>query len=155
MRPGVEFINDGRGQRTWIYFSPRWAQRRNIIPKLILDRCNPNAGPMLARYSLLRTPFGNLYLHHFLRSDNDRHFHDHPWSFLTFLLGSYIEHTPRGVFRRRRFSLLWRPATWRHWVEVVRPVWTLVFVTNKSREWGFWTERGWIDWRTYDREWCE
>lgn len=134
----------------------RWPR---LLPwKSIEDACEPESGPLMIRYMLLRTPWFSLYLHHFLRSDHDRHFHDHPWNFLTFILSrGYWENVPAGRFWRRRFSLLWRPATWQHWVEVEpgRTVWTLFFCTAKSREWGFITEKGWIDWVTYGREWCE
>jgi len=124
--------------------------------KVIADPCKPELGPLMIRYMLIRTPWFSLYLHRFLRSDNDRHFHDHPWNFWTLLLsGGYREHTPDGTFWRRRLSLLYRPAEWQHWVEIVKPVWTLVMVTPKRREWGFVTERGWVNWRTYDREGCE
>lgn len=129
--------------------------RLRLPYKVIADACDPQLGPLLIRYELLRTRWGNLYLHHFLRSDNDRHFHDHPWSFITLLLSSgYWEHTPRGTFWRRRFSLLFRPAEWQHWVEILRPVWTLILVRPKRREWGFITERGWVQWRRYERGGC-
>ena len=126
-----------------------------IPHKVITDPCNPDRGPMLIRYFLLRTRWGNLYLHHFLRSDSDRHFHDHPWDFTSFLLGGYIEHTPAGTFRRRRFSILHRPAEWKHWVEVPKPVWTLILVRRRRRQWGFWTERGWVQHRAYEEAGCE
>jgi hypothetical protein len=129
--------------------------RIQLPHKVIADPCNPDRGPMLIRYFLVRTRWGNLYLHHFLRSDSDRHFHDHPWTFVTFLLGGYREHTPAGVFWRRRFSLLYRPAEWKHWVEIVKPVWTLILVRPKRREWGFWTERGWVQWQAYEEAGCE
>lgn len=172
----VTFRTDGYGGRTWCYTPPRWLRR--FPSKAISDHCQPGNGPMLIRFSLLRTPWGNVYLHHFIRSDYDRHLHDHPWNFATLLLtGGYYEHVPAQTciaadgsiapnavidldtqtarVWRRRFSLLRRPATWRHWVEIVVPVWTLVFVSVRRREWGFWTERGWIDWMTYGKEWCE
>jgi hypothetical protein len=130
--------------------------RWHLPYRVIEDACDPGAGPMLVRYFVLRTHWLGIYLHHFLRSDNDLHFHDHPWSFLTLLLsGGYREHTPAGTFWRRRFSILFRTAEWRHWVEVEKPVWTLVMRFPRRREWGFHTEEGWIDWRTYGREWCD
>lgn len=129
--------------------------RLRLRHKVIYDGCRPDLGPMLVRYFLLRTRWFSLYLHHFVRSDNDRHFHDHPWGFCTFLLtGGYWENTPGGRFWRRRFSVLCRPAEWQHWVEIKRPVWTLILVTRKSREWGFITERGWVDWQSYERSGC-
>lgn len=124
--------------------------------KEISDACAPEIGPLMIRYFILRLPFVAIYVHKFMRSDNDRHFHDHPWSFVTILLNrGYNEHTPRGTFWRRRFSVLYRPATWQHWVEINRPVWTLVIRFRRVREWGFITEKGWIDWKTYGQEWCE
>lgn len=140
------------------FFSGRAPERGARYPRFkeIADACAPELGPLMIRYFLARLPFVAVYLHHFLRSDNDRHFHDHPWPFITILLSAgYHEHTPRGTFWRRRFSVLYRPATWLHWVEIRRPVWTLVIRFRRVREWGFITERGWIDWQTYGKEWCE
>jgi hypothetical protein len=52
-------------------------------------------------------------------------------------------------------SVLYRPAEWQHWVEIIDPVWTLVFRFRRRREWGFVTERGWVDWMTYGKELCD
>jgi hypothetical protein len=53
--------------------------------------------PLMIRYILLSTRWFGVYLHHLLRSDYDRAFHDHPWGFVTFLIsGSYTEHRPNG-----------------------------------------------------------
>jgi len=148
--------------------------------RVIDDTCRPEAGPMLIRYFLFRSKYLGIYLHHFLRSDNDRHVHDHPWTFITFLIGGgYWEHIPKNHeagwcgcgawhlrrnddllpyiarIRRHRFSILYRPATWRHWVEIDKPAWTLVFRFRRERDWGFITEKGWVDHATYDREWCD
>jgi hypothetical protein len=123
--------------------------------KTIGGECFKERGPLMIRYFLLRTRWFSIYLHKFLRSDADRHMHDHPWPFVTFLLsGGYWEHTPQGRFWRHRFSILRRPAKWQHWVEVptVEPLWTLIVVGRKTREWGFSTERGWIQWTRYERE---
>src|ERR1700733_7651031 len=34
----------------------------------------------------LETPFGSIRVHHWLHSDDDRAFHDHPWWFWTLVL---------------------------------------------------------------------
>lgn len=46
----------------------------------------------------------NLYLHVFLRPDDDRALHDHPWAWVSWLLsGTYIEHTiGAGGIRHQR-----------------------------------------------------
>src|ERR1700710_2371105 len=59
-----------------------------------------------------RNRWFNIYLHHFLRSDDDRALHDHPWCNLSILLsGSYLEHLTGGYVKMRK---PWRPwAPWR------------------------------------------
>jgi len=121
--------------------------------KVIGGECFKERGPLMIRYLLLRTPLFSVYLHNFLRSDNDRHCHDHPWSFLSLILtGSYVEHTLTATKLYRAGAIRYRPAEWLHWVEVARPMWTLIVVSRKRREWGFLTERGWLPWERYEYE---
>lgn len=117
-----------------------------------------------------------LFLHHFHRSDLDD-FHDHPWAFATFLFHSgYWEHMPAKQWLdilgtkncrnkveiiddnnppikfhvrvwHRRFSILYRPATFQHYIEFVKPTWTLVFRFPEVREWGFTIRGVWTPWR--------
>jgi hypothetical protein len=64
--------------------------------------------PYLLRWWLIpRNPILNIYLHKFLRDDDDRALHDHPWPWCSILLsGSYIEHTiaAGGIHRRHERS---------------------------------------------------
>lgn len=126
-------------------------------PRQIIWSCQAALGILLVRYYLVKTRFFSLYLHKFCTSDEDRALHDHPFSFLTFLFSSgYWEHTEKGRIWRRRFSVLWRPAEFRHRVELVTtPTWTLVLRFQRRREWGFWMANGWMDWRTYGKKWCD
>lgn len=124
------------------------------FPHFTINGClNPT--PLLTRYKLLRTRHGNLYLHVFHRSDEDRELHDHPWAFASLILwGGYIEHTPQGTSRKWPGMLLLRPATWRHRVDLVGTgrAATLVWVMPKSRDWGFWSVDGtWISQPEYHR----
>src|SRR3954466_1246173 len=50
--------------------------------------------PYIRRWWVIpRNRFFNIYLHQFLRSDDDRALHDHPWVNCSILLrGEYIEH---------------------------------------------------------------
>lgn len=108
------------------------------------DITNAAGDVFMRRYKLLQTPWGNLYLHHFLRSDEDLCLHDHPWRFVTLILwGGYREVLPGGARHRPPGTLLFRPATFRHRIECDRPAWSLVFVGTKRRAWGFWTRFGW------------
>lgn len=150
----------------WVRAAARLIDGGDLIPRRrIIDPCYPEGGPLFTRFYLFQCPLFALYVHHFHRSDNDRHVHDHPWSFVTLLLsGGYWENLPKFAEQpdgpqvrvwRRRGSILWRPAEWQHWVEIERPVWTLVLRLRRRREWGFWTAKGWVDWQTYGREWCD
>lgn len=108
---------------------------------------------MLRWYLFPRNPWLNLYLHKFMRDDDDRALHDHPWWFVSVLLrGSYTEW--RGfpetelVSRKRIFpSIAFRSAETRHRVTLPGgPCWTLVLTGPKKRTWGFWCPKGFVPW---------
>lgn len=130
--------------------------------------------PYLRRWFVIpRNLVFNVYLHQFLRSDDDRALHDHPWLFNASLIlrGGYIEHTIRagGVAVRTRrdrgsMAFRWGPAP--HRVELLSladvmpsqpsatdiPVccWTLFITGPKVRTWGFHCpEQGWIPWQRF------
>lgn len=133
---------------------PDWLMK--FPHKVIAGDCWRERGPMMVRWFIFRTQYCSLMVHCFLRSDAERHLHDHPWNFLTFLLSPYVEHTPAGSFRRRRFSILYRPAHWQHRVEIApgKRAWTVVLKFRQIRNWGFITERGWIPWQNYTDRGC-
>lgn len=113
--------------------------------------------PYLRRwYVVPRNPFFNVYLHHFLRSDDDRALHDHPWWNFSFLLdGCYLEHTiAAGGVNHRAFrqtgDFKFRRARAAHRVELVDgPCWTLFITGPRIREWGFHCPHGWRHWRDF------
>jgi len=120
-----------------------------LMVKVINDPCRRDSGPLLIRYHIWKSDRIGIYVHHLLRSDHDRSLHDHPWSFLTFRLGSYIEHTEDGAFRRPRFSIGWRRAEFKHRLELSRPVWTIVIRFRFRRTWGFWPNGVFRPWDKY------
>lgn len=114
-------------------------------------------------YVIPRNPFFNLYLHRFMRDDDDRALHDHPWWFVSLVLwGGYYEHRAQLVVRHKRqslglvdvgrtvnerglLSLAYRDTADRHKVALRRdangkplPCWTLVLTGRTKRVWGFW-----------------
>lgn len=118
--------------------------------------CQAERGPLFRRYYLLETRWFGVYLHHLLATDDERAMHDHPWSFVTFLLSSgYFEHTPVGLFWHQRFSILYRPAEWTHRLTLLKPTWTLIFKFRRRREWGFYTKQGWMQFEEYGKMWCD
>lgn len=87
-----------------------------------------------------------LRYHVFLRSDEDRALHDHPWWFVTLPLDTYWEIVPSvswsgvpGILRTvRRWRPHYRPAEHRHRVLLLKsPTRTLVLTGTKTRGWGF------------------
>lgn len=89
-------------------------------------------------------------LHHILRSDDARAFHDHPWPYLTIILrGGYCEVRPlydrSGLYlgETRRWHgpgtvLLRRARAW-HRLELAPGLttWTLFITGPKRQNWGF------------------
>lgn len=117
---------------------------------------------MLRWYLLPRNRRFNIYLHKFLRDDDDRALHDHPWWFVSIILKrGYTEVTENGEIDRRAGSIAFRPATHRHrvvldkWTEfyagttVTEPCWTLVATGRKHRTWGFWCPKGFVPWHQF------
>lgn len=123
------------------------------------EEIGPPDNVYLQRWWLIRNFAYRVYLHCFLRSDDDRALHDHPADNISIILiGSYREHLPGGVVKLRK---AWRPwAPWRvygrraeaaHRVELIdgKPVWTLFIRGPGRREWGFHCPRGWIPWTDF------
>mgnify|MGYP006920573744 CR=1 FL=1 len=109
--------------------------------------------PYLCRWWLMpRNPVFNVYVHLFLRSDDDRALHDHPWAFNCSILldGQYLEHTPAGEFVRRAGDrkFRWGPAP--HRIELTTgPCWTMFMTGPRVRSWGFLCPQGWVHWRDF------
>lgn len=98
----------------------------------------------------------SVYLHCFMRSDDDLALHDHPWWWCSILLrGRYVEHTiKRGginVRRERRTGSVKISGPWRaHRVELVDGhCWTLFIIGPRVRNWGFHCPRGWVPWQQF------
>ena len=98
-------------------------------------------------------PWKCLRIHHILRSDSDRHFHDHPMDFTSLVLwGGYIEYTPNAMPRTcRPGTIVRRKAEDLHYLKLIgKSAWTILFTGPFRREWGFQTEDGWIRASEYD-----
>ena len=151
----------------------RWA--RNREPDFIIGG---RERPYLKRHWLLpRNPIFNVYVHEFLRSDDDRALHDHPWLFnASWLLeGAYLEWVPSERMRRtppdtiewmpdplRPVCRFLRAGDWKfrwggapHRVQLhnvagqERPCWTVFITGPRIRQWGFYCEKGWIHWKRF------
>ena len=103
------------------------------------------------------TALPGVYLHHIVRSDDDRALHDHPWPNVSVLLrNSYTEHTiaAGGIHQRahrKPGDVVFRRARHAHRIETdCGACWSLFFFGFRIREWGFHCpERGWVHWRVF------
>lgn len=112
-----------------------------------------SSSPYMVRYRVIDTPWFGVYLHHILRSDRERHLHDHPFSFVSVMLwgrygevrfsGSYLDGEQK-IIERRAPSICFRSARHAHRLLLTKPCWTLVFRGPRRRQWGFWTDDGWV-----------
>lgn len=118
----------------------------------------------------------NVYLHCFMRSDDDRALHDHPWNWCSFLLaGQYTEVThepidfdlsPGGADYMvidleadymqvaRVYSagaLRGHRAEFAHRLMIPEgsQTWTLFFCGWRRRRWGFHCPQGWVPWEQF------
>jgi hypothetical protein len=110
--------------------------------------------PYLLRWWLIpRNRFFNIYVHKFLRSDDNRALHTHPWAFNAsiLLLGEYDEVTASGARRLRAGSIKPRIGASPHRVALVNqmPIVTLFITGPVVREWGFLCPQGWRHWREF------
>jgi hypothetical protein len=114
------------------------------------------------RYIGIKADWGNLYLHHILRSDDDPDPHDHPWDFTsTILSGGYTDETWNWFGRALRAGpwmhpvapgrIVHRKAEHIHRVRLnnEQPAWTLVKTGPYRRDWNFIKEAGPVLWWEY------
>lgn len=159
------------GNKHWLR---KWL---HLQPHLIIGE---GERPYLRRWYIIpRNRVLNIYLHHFLRSDDDRALHDHPWWFASLILkGGYWEHRQGklstkswrsvGSVALRRPNALHRVELdsdlecvgvdrWpsgepkSYWCDdVEKPAWTLIFTGPRVRQWGFLCPGGWVQWEQFD-----
>lgn len=138
-----------------------WGWFRRFFTGLPHFRIGPPGDPYMLRWFIIpRNRRFNIYLHKFLRDDDDRALHDHPWWFVSLILkGGYFERVePNRIISRSPGSIAFRPATHRHRV-ILRgntgqrePCWTIVVTGRKKRTWGFWCPKGFVPWHEFVQE---
>ncbi len=127
-----------------------------ILPHRVIVNCNHD--PYLYRWFLVRFDCVGIYLHKFVRSDEDRALHDHPWPFVVIpIWRGYVEYS---TSRRRVYPFIGtriRPAIYRHRVELIdgKPAWSIFIRFKRIREWGFWPAEGFTLWNKWWQDKCE
>lgn len=145
------YVGDGRMDLEGL---AAWAEEYTGLrpPDIYLGRADDH---QLERwYVLPRNDQFNIYLHWFLRSDDDRAPHDHVADNISLLLrGRYAEVTPEGTTIYEAGDRVERKAEQLHRVELIDGPTLSMFVIQKPRRvWGFQTEEGWEDWQTFYRK---
>ncbi len=112
--------------------------------------------PYLKRWHIIpHNRFFNVFLHQFLRDDDDRAMHDHPWASLSVLLcGKYIEVTDAGEKYYKFGSIKFRSSFYKHRIKLInnKPAITLFITGRETREWGFHCPTGWKSHDNYKAE---
>lgn len=135
----------------------QWASRRR--PDFMIGGGDDT---YLLRWFLIpRNSIFNVYVHCFLRSDDDRALHDHPWINCSILLfGKYTEHQisqggihTHTVRRAGDWHIRWSGKI-AHRIELTHGTcWTLFITGPRYREWGFHCpEQGWIPWKRFTKK---
>lgn len=92
---------------------------------------------------------------HNIREMRDKCLHDHPWSFFSFMLwGGYVEYMERGSRIVHPLQLVYRPAEFKHRIEVHQPVWTLCLMLRTKRNAGYWVDGKLIRFEDYKGDSC-
>jgi hypothetical protein len=110
--------------------------------------------PYLYRWSFIFFNF-SIRIHHWIRSDDKRFFHDHACDFISIVLkGRYTNITPDGSFHVKAGSIWFSKALKRHYLKVPKEgAWTLLFCGRPYHKWGFWiTDKKMMrPWRYYNK----
>ena len=95
--------------------------------------------PYMQRWCWITRRF-SIRVHRWFRGDDDRHFHDHDWNFVCWVLkGSEQDISPEGIDLLTPGSLRFRKAEYAHIVKT-DGCWTLVITGAKIRKFGFWVK---------------
>lgn len=125
---------------------------------------NHSGEPYLNRwYVIPRNRWCNIYLHHILKSDDDRALHDHPWRSLSFLLWGSLSEVYAVGQANHVANQWWRTLPWlrpvfrsakfshRLVVPEGKTAWTLFITGPRIRKWGFHCPGGWKFWADYEQ----
>jgi hypothetical protein len=124
--------------------------------KIITRKSDTGKEPYMIRWNIFQCHWFSIKIHRILLSDDDC-MHDHPWTFISFILkGGYVEETP-GAAKKLYGpgSVLYRPAKFIHRLEIFQPAVTLVINFRKTKSWGFFTPKGFVEWFNYTKNHCE
>ena len=97
--------------------------------------------PYLYRWTIIFFGF-TIRLHHWIKSDDRRFFHDHSCNFISIILkGRYNNVTLKGSTEVRAGSYWKSNALTRHYLDIPEAgAWTLLLCGRPYHKWGFWID---------------
>lgn len=139
--------------------------RRKIqkAPSFVIGQ---DGDPYMKRWWVIpRNRLLNIYLHEFVRSDDPRALHDHPWASCSIALGEVskeyyrwgemieIYNDKNEVEQTRPVSfgsIVFRGGKFAHRMVVPYPGFCTIFITGpRFRDWGFLCPSGWTRWQDF------
>lgn len=135
----------------------KWAVAKIETEADFVIRPTNGAAYMRRWWIVPRNRFLNVYLHHVLRSDDDRALHDHPWPSVSLMLFGQlgeVYRTARGDAYRTitERAVIWRGARFAHRLVLPEhsPGAITIFITGpRIRSWGFHCPKGWRHWKDF------
>jgi hypothetical protein len=108
-------------------FQFRWKE------KLGIKEC-----PYLYRWTLILFGY-SIRLHHWIKSDDRRYFHDHSCDLISIIIkGSYFNVTPKGKFKATAWIPRFMKAKDQHYLDIPKEgAWTILLCGRPYHKWGF------------------
>lgn len=113
----------------------------------VMELKNKTGEVHFRRWKIFESNWFNIYIHQILKSDTDKHLHNHPWNFISFIIQSgYFETRPEGV-RPCFGGVVVKKAREFHKIKLIpksilgedeTECWTLVFTGKRiNPDWGY------------------
>jgi hypothetical protein len=102
------------------------------------EKLGDSDNPYLIRWTLLFCNY-SIRLHHWIKSDDNRFFHDHSCDLISLVIkGRYTNVTPNGEFPVKAISVWKAKAEQRHWLKIPKEgAWTILLCSRPYHKWGF------------------
>ena len=131
---------------------------RNLINRLFLRKeIRSKTGTLHFKRWGVETPWFGLLVHFIARGDEDKHMHDHPFRFSSYIIsGGYYEHVDGAVIPYEPGDFIRHEPGEPHRVELYKdkhgnqiPCWSFVIIGKRLPTWGYHTEKGWVENQAY------
>ncbi len=100
---------------------------------------NENGDLHFKRITIIETKWFNIYIHCFYNSDNSIYLHNHPWSFVSFvLIGCLYEVGINKIKKYRIGSFIFNKKDQFHQIKIIKPVISLAITGPTRYYWRYW-----------------